>query len=116
MSLTGQRSELAEALSTVQDVNGFKYRTKTMNTGDAWGLIERLTNPGGMNHQVTWRVVVVLPPNEKDSSEWFDSHYEEISDVLNEQFGFVEEIELANLQVEGNNSRPAALFTVIREA
>jgi hypothetical protein len=115
MSLSGDRQEIADALSTIDGVTGFKHRPKAYNAGDAWPLIEALDNPAGYALQATWRVVVVLPSGEQDALEYFDSMHEAVSDVLNEQIGFVERIEPGNLATEAG-TRNVMILTVRREA
>ena len=115
MSLAGDRALIAHALSTVAGLKGFKHRPKTSNSGDAWPLIEALENPGSMNLVVTWRIVVTLPTGEQDAMEWFDAMHEEVSDVLNEQIGFVDRIEPGTLATEAG-TRNAMILTVRREA
>lgn len=115
MSLAGDRQAIADALSTIDGVTGFKYRPTVANAGDAWPLIEVLDNPGAYNFQATWRVVVVLPAGEQDAMEWFDSMHEEVSDVLIDQIGSVERIEPSLLATEAG-TRNVMLLTVTREA
>jgi hypothetical protein len=115
MSLAGDRQEIADVLSTISGVKGFKYRPTKMNTGDAFPLVEFLDNPAGMSLQATWRVIVVLPSGEQDAMEYFDSMHEAVSDVLNEQIGFVDRIEPGNLATEAG-SMNAMIITVRKES
>lgn len=115
MSLAESRQEIADALSTINRVQGFKFRPMTPNAGDAWPLVESLDDPAGRNLRVTWRVVVVLPSDEPDAMEYFDSMHEEISDVLNEEIGNVERIEPGILSTEAGDMS-AMILTVSREA
>jgi hypothetical protein len=91
MSLTGQRQEIADALSTVEGVTGFKYRPTGLNTGMAWPLLDVLTSQR-RDYEATWHVLVVLPPDEQKASEWFDDKYEAIADALTNEFGSIEQI------------------------
>jgi hypothetical protein len=115
MSLAGDRQAIADALSSLDDVTGYKYRPTIIRPGDAWPLIEFLDNPGAYNLMATWRVIVVLPAGEQDAMEFFDSMHEEVSDVLNEQFGVVERIEPGNLSTEAGTMN-VMILTVTREA
>lgn len=111
MSLTGDRAELADALSAVDDVKGYKYRPRAMNTGDAWPLLEFLDNPEAGAFEATWRVAVILPTDEIKASEWFDSHHEPIADGLAD-FGFVERIEPGLVATEAGDLQ--AMFLLVR--
>ena len=75
MSLADGRTELAGILSTVSGVAGHRYRPSAARSGDAWPLVESLDNEQVGAFQVTWRVVVVLPSDERAASDWFDTHW-----------------------------------------
>jgi hypothetical protein len=115
MSLSGDREELAELLAGVDDVNGVPYRSKLLNTGDAWPLIRALESEMAGAFQATWTVVVVLPPGEIAASQWFDTHHETISDgLLDGGFG-VDRIEPGTIDTDAGD-RDCMLFTVRKEA
>lgn len=115
MSLAGQREEIANVLSTINGVKGYKHRPKVFNTGDAWAIWAGSDNPAALNFQVTWEIWVIAPSDEFTAMDWTDSKHEEIADVLNEQVGIVERVEPGELRIQGG-SRFAIVFTVIREA
>lgn len=115
MGLEGDRATLAAVLSGVDDVNGYPYRIGTPKAGDAWPLVESLDNQLAGAFEVTWRVMVVLPPDERAASEWFDAHHEPIADALLEAFGVVDRIQPATIETEAG-PRSAMMFTVRREA
>lgn len=115
MSLSGDRAELAALLDSVDDVNGFAYRSRLARTGDAWPLIQQLDAELAGAFQVTWQVVVVLPSDEVKASEWFDEHHEPISDALLDAGFGVDRIMPAALDTDAGDGA-CMLFTVRREA
>jgi hypothetical protein len=115
MSLANSRQEIADVLSGIDGMHGFAYRPKTTNPGDAFPLLESMDTAAGMNLEVTWRIIVLLPKTEKDAMEFFDSMHEVISDVLNEQIGYVERIQPGFLETEAGN-KDVMILTVKREA
>jgi len=92
VSLIGRRDEIAAALSTVTGVHGYAYRPAVPRSGDAWPLLGPLTRAAGMAFEVTWRVLVVLPSDERAASQWVDANYEAVVDAL-EPIGFVDQVE-----------------------
>lgn len=92
MSITGQRAAIAAALSTVTGVKGYLYRQTTPRPGDAWPLLSALDRAEGLAFEVTWRVLVFLPQDERGASDWIDGHHEQLVDGL-EPVGFVDRIE-----------------------
>lgn len=115
MSLSEDRALAAQVLSTLDGVQGYEFRPTDFNAGDAWTLFERGSNPAGANHQVTWRIIIVLPEGEQDAMSWFDENLVAVSDVLSEQFGYVDEYEAGNLATEAG-TRNVMILTVRREA
>lgn len=111
------RQEIADVLSTVDGVTGLKFRTKTLNTGDAFPLLESMERGPAQDYENTWRIVVVLPSGNygRDASEWMDSHYEAIADALEEYGGCVDRIEPGAVQTELGD-RDAMILTFRREA
>lgn len=95
------RAATAVALSTVEGVTGYAYRPTTPTTGDAWPLLTGYERdaPTGVFVSVS-RVMVLLPQEERDASDWIDTHAAPLIDAL--QFydiGYVDRldpVELAN--------------------
>ncbi|MEU8329821.1 hypothetical protein [Micromonospora sp. NPDC048839] len=82
MSLVGDRTAIATALTTVDEVTGYASKPKILRPGDAWPLLGPLDRAGGMSFTATWRVFLVLPQDEVTASEWLDSHVEPLVDAL----------------------------------
>jgi hypothetical protein len=95
------RSDIAEALSDADDVNGYEFRPTTPRPGDAWPLLSQLERGEGQTFAVVWRVMVFLPQDERQASAWFDAHYSDIVDALL-PVGFVELIEPVALSAAGS--------------
>ncbi|MEU5965951.1 hypothetical protein ABZ777_32500 [Micromonospora parva] len=82
MSLVGDRTAIATALSTVDGVTGHPTRPTVLTPGDAWPLLGPLDRADGYSFTATWRVFVVLPPDEIAASEWLDAHVDGLADAL----------------------------------
>ncbi len=111
MSLTGDRQELADTLSTVSDVKGHQYRPASMKAGDAWPLLEYLDTPEAGAFIAQWRIAVILPPDERKASEWFDAHHEPLADALGD-VGYVDRIEPGLVATEAGDLQ--AMFLIVR--
>lgn len=115
MSLADDRTELATILSGVAGLKGHRYRPTSLNAGDSWPLVESLDNAIAGAFQVTWRVVVILPSDERAASDWFDQRWEMVADALLDEFGVVDRIQPAAVDTEAG-AVSALLFTVRKEA
>lgn len=115
MSLSTDRQFLADVLSTIDGVTGYRMQPKVISPGDAWGLLEILDSPGAYNFMATWKVAVVLPSDPEDAMDFFDSKFQEIADVLNEQFGKVSPIQASDFPTEAGPML-VMILTVVREA
>lgn len=111
MSLSGQRAELVAALTDVVGVKAYLYRPPAMKTGDAWPLLQDMERGPASDFEVSWRVVVILPDDERKASDWFDEHHEPIAEAI-EDFGFVERIEPGLVATEGGDLQ--AMFLIVR--
>jgi hypothetical protein len=111
VSLVGQRAALAEALSAIDGVRGTKYRPRVPGPGDAWPLLESLDRAEAYDFEASWRVAVILPPDEVRASEWFDEHHESIAEGL-EDFGYVDRIEPGLVATEAGDLQ--AMFLILR--
>lgn len=111
MSLEGDRESFAVALSTVDGVTGHAYRPAAPKAGDAWPLLSTLERAEGLAFFVTWRVLLVLPQDERTASDWFDSKTEALVDALS-PLAFVERIE--PVTVPANSGELLALQITMR--
>lgn len=114
MSLTADRAAMQVLLSGVDGVKGFQYRPNVISDGDAWPMLESLDDPEATAFVATWRVLVVLPPDEVKASEWFSDHYEPIAEALAD-FGYIDRIEPGLIATEGGDLQ-AMFLTVRKEA
>lgn len=114
MSLVGDRAAIAQALSSADGVRGFSHRPATPKTGDAYPLLGSLDRGPASSFETTWRVVVVLPGDERAASDWFDEHHEPIAEAL-QGFGYVERIEPGIVVTEAGD-KEAMILTLRREA
>lgn len=102
MSLVNDRAEIAAALSTVTDVNGYEYRPTTPRPGDAWPTLPTLERVGGLVWQATWTVIVFLPQDERAASAWIDDHFLAIVTALQVP-GFADAAEPGVMQTSGGD-------------
>jgi hypothetical protein len=114
VSLTGQRQEIADALSTADGVTGHPFRPRTFPAGAAWPLLDRLDRGPAHDFEATWRVVVILPDDEQRASEWFDAHHEDVAEALAD-FGHVDSI-APFLVATDSGDMEAMILTIRREA
>jgi hypothetical protein len=109
------REDIAEALSTVSGVSGFSFRPRVIGPGSGWPLTVTLNRGPAQNFDRTWKVVVVLPSDERAASTWFDEKFQAISDALEYQAGYVESIEPGNVDTD-SGVLPCMIFTYRKEA
>jgi len=103
MSLPEKRLELAESLSTIEDVTGYEYRPRVIKPGDAWPLIARYDFVEGQSVlQATWHVFVALPSDERVASDWIDRMVCEVPEALRDAV-FVDTIEPVTIQTSGGD-------------
>lgn len=110
------RENIATALSTVSGVSGSSFRPKVIGPGNGWPLKTFLTRGPAQNFEVTWKVVVVLPSDERTASNWFDEKFQAISDALEANAGYVESIEPGNVDNDAGGVLPCMIFTYRKEA
>jgi hypothetical protein len=111
MSLARGREAIVDALRPVVGVKPHTYRPTTPNVGDAWPLLGPLERDQGWAFIVTWRVLVLLPQDERAASDWLDANLEAIFDALNPA-GFVDRAEPVTITAGG--SEQFALQLTIR--
>lgn len=110
MSLTGDRTAIAAALSTVEGVTGHAKRPGAPRTGDAWPLLGGLEHADGAAFTVTWRVLVALPSDEVAASDWLDAHVYDLVDALVD-LGYVDQL-VPVLVTIGNTDTHALQITM----
>lgn len=111
------RQELADALSTVDDINGFAYRPTVVNPGDAWPLLTGYDRNGeqlpALTFYTVWRVMVALPTDEQAADAFLDGHAVALVEALL-PCGYVDSIEPALLATAGSNVGPFAMLITMR--
>jgi hypothetical protein len=83
MNLTTARQELADALSTIEGLNGTPYRPVVIKGGSAWPLLasaERECN----TWQLNWSILICLGQDEKVASLATDAILPQLMDALDE--------------------------------
>ncbi len=96
------RDDIAEALSTADGVTGYAYRPTATKPGDAWPLSGPWERSEGLTFIRTWRVMVLLPQDDRAASDWADDHVEALVDALL-PVGFVDRIEFVPSAAEGGD-------------
>jgi hypothetical protein len=72
MLTTSTRATLAAALNTVSGVKGYAYRPTAPRAGDAWPQVATADRAVADAWSISWRILLVLPPDEKGASILFD--------------------------------------------
>lgn len=100
------RQTLAAALSTVGGVTGYAKRPKVLKAGDAWSLVDQVSRGAGaaiVAWQTTWRIVVVVGPDEATATDQFDEWVPLVVEALQE-LAFVDLARAVQIPAEqGNN-------------
>lgn len=96
------RTEIKAALDTVADVTGYAYRPTAPREFDAWPVLGALEHADGMAFYVTWRVLLLLPNDERAASYWVDGHAEALIEALTE-VGYVDRLEPVLIPGEGGD-------------
>lgn len=105
------RDDFATALSSVDGVKGYAYRPTTVRVGDAWPLLSSYDRVEGVVFEVTWRVMVLLPQDERAASDWIDVHAEPLVDAL-QPLAFVDQ--LAPVTTSASSTDQLALQITLR--
>lgn len=95
MSFTEVRGAIAQALSTVDGIEGHEYRPSPPKPGDGWVYHGSLVVDPSVGQMMRNFLVVVMQPqgNERAASEWFDTHWEDIAEVL-VPHGYLDRVDL----------------------
>lgn len=96
------RDDIAAALSAADGVTGYAYRPTTAKPGDAWPLSGQWDRSEGLTFIRTWRVVVLLPQDDRAASDWADDHMEDLVDALL-PVGFVDRIDFVPAAAESTD-------------
>lgn len=112
MSIGADRQAIADALNTVDGVKAERWRPNVLSPGAGWPLLESLERDRDM--QVVWRAVIILPPDERKASEWFDDRHEAVDDALG-QVGYVERIQPGLVATDAGDLQ-AMIATLRKEA
>lgn len=81
-TIATDRAAIAAALSTVTGVKGYAFRPKVQKPGDAWPTLPTLDRQADIIWRPTWRILVFLPQDEEESSNWLDQHFDAIVAAL----------------------------------
>lgn len=87
--LAVKRIEFADALNTVDNVNGYAYRPTVTKAADAWPSIRNAEHTAGGSYTFYWTVNVLLNTDEGTANKWVDYHVNDIVDAL-EKVAFIE--------------------------
>lgn len=97
------RTAIAEALSTVDGVEGYPKRPSVPRTGDGWALWGGAERWEGGPFVTTWRIVIVLPSDEAAADEWVAEHLDDLIDAL-QRVSHIDRIDPALEKVAGNDA------------
>ena len=81
-TIATDRAAIKAALDTVTGVTGYEYRPKAQKPGDAWPTLPTLDRQADIVWRPEWTVVVFLPQDEREASNWLDAHFDAIVTAL----------------------------------
>ncbi|MEV6287402.1 hypothetical protein [Kribbella sp. NPDC051770] len=76
------RETLAAALSTVEGIKGYEKRPKALRAGDSWSLVDVVARGPGQAWQTTWRIALVIGPDEATAVDQLDKFVPLVVDAL----------------------------------
>lgn len=77
------RADIKTALNDVPGVQGHEYRPGTPRPGDGWPLSSGFARvDDAPMFVVTWRIMIVLPQDERAASDWLDEFWADLVDAL----------------------------------
>lgn len=82
MTFDTSRQQIAEALSTIDGVQGFAKRPKVLNTGDAYPLLGSAERGPGLAFMATWRIIVILGKDEASAIDKTETLLPELGAAL----------------------------------
>lgn len=80
--LATTRDAIAEALSTADGVTGYPVRPTVLKAGAAWPLLASVDRGPGQSYAISWRVLVVLGPDELTAISQVDAFLPVLVDAL----------------------------------
>jgi len=79
------REDIAEAASTVAEINCSPYYQLATKPGTAWVEWARVDYPNKFGGEAYWTVFVVLPSDVKAAEKWIESHINALVAALNRE-------------------------------
>lgn len=70
---TTTRQSIADAISTVDGLQGFPERPTIPAPGNAWPLVAEMNRGPAIAFETTWRVAIVLSPDVGTATDQFDT-------------------------------------------
>lgn len=106
------RMAIKGALDSVDGINGHEYSPNPPQPGDGWMHQGSMVVDNRANQFMRSFVVVVMAPqnDERQAYAWFELHWEEIADAL-EQYGYLDRVDMVQI----NQSQWAAQFSLRSE-
>jgi hypothetical protein len=95
--LNTSRSDFVLPLSSVAGVTGYEFRPTGLAAGDAWPLIASMDASEGYDYLTSWRVLVVLPSDERAAATQFETWTPLLIDALR-PVAFVESVAPVTIQ------------------
>lgn len=76
------RTDIAEALSTVDGVQGFAIRPAGAQLGDSWPKRGAATHVAPGAWETSWQIVVLAPTDEAAQDDWIVAHQDDLAEAL----------------------------------
>lgn len=81
MSATTRQS-IADALSVLENVNGYPKKPDVVTIGDAWPLVDSLERGPGQAFQTRWRIALVLGADVETATDQLDELVPAVCEAL----------------------------------
>lgn len=108
------RQELADAASTVSDIEANPYYVQGTTPGHTFVRLERITYPNKFGGVPRWNVVVILPQAQADAEKFLEDHLADLYAALSPHLT-IQEVVLQQLNITGVGNLPAAFINGSRE-
>lgn len=102
MNNRAMRQAIADALSAIADVSGFRARPTTPNVGDAWPVLAGADRNIGDAFLNTWAIRVSVPQDEVGAQDWWDDHWASIYFAL-KPVGYVTAVRPIVIAMQGGD-------------
>lgn len=103
MSLAAARAEIAAALATLDDMQGFAERPDAIAPGSAWPYWRGWSRPDGGGLLLSrWEVQICVGATEREATDFVDARMQDVADALRPA-GYIESVDTALFQTDAGD-------------